>query len=142
MPREHRYYVYLLTNKNDKVMYVGVTNNLERRMYEHKAKVVPGFTQKYNVNKLVYFEETPDVHTALTREKEVKKWRREKKNNLVVAVNPEWKDLSAGWFEISPSGRDDNKEKGRDDNRAGGRGDYSGDGRGDNSGDGRDDNLG
>lgn len=89
MPRVHRYYVYLLTNKNDKVMYVGVTNNLERRMYEHKAKVVPGFTQKYNVNKLVYFEETPDVRVAIAREKEVKKWRREKKNNLVVAVNPE-----------------------------------------------------
>ena len=97
-------------------MYVGVTNNLERRMYEHKAKVVPGFTQKYNVNKLVYFEETPDVRVAIAREKEVKKWRREKKNNLVVAVNPEWKDLSDGWFEISPSGRDDNKEYGRHDN--------------------------
>lgn len=116
MPRTHRYYVYLLTNKNDKVMYVGVTNNLERRVYEHKTKLVPGFTEKFNVNKLVYFEETPDVHAAITREKEIKKWRREKKNNLVVAVNPEWKDLSAGWFEISPFGRDDNKEKGRDDN--------------------------
>ncbi|MDP2210990.1 MAG: GIY-YIG nuclease family protein [Candidatus Aquicultor sp.] len=118
MPREHRYYVYILTNKNDKVMYVGVTNNLERRMYEHKTKMIPGFTQKYNVNKLVYFEETQDVHTALTREKEIKKWRREKKNNLVVTVNSEWKDLSDGWFEISPFGRDDNKEKGRDDNGA------------------------
>jgi len=57
MPGEHRYYVYLLTNKNDKVMYVGVTNNLERRVHEHKTKMVPGFTEKYNVNKLVYFEE-------------------------------------------------------------------------------------
>jgi putative endonuclease len=94
MPREHRYYVYLLTNKNNKVMYVGVTNNLERRVHEHKTKMVPGFTEKYNVDKLVYFEETHDVRAAIAREKEIKKWRREKKNNLVVAVNPEWKDLS------------------------------------------------
>jgi putative endonuclease len=107
MPGEHRYYVYLLTNKNDKVMYVGVTNNLERRVHEHKTKMVRGFTDKYNVNKLVYFEETDDVRAAIAREKEIKKWRREKKNNLVVAVNPEWKDLSDGWFEISPFGRDD-----------------------------------
>jgi putative endonuclease len=117
MPREHRYYVYLLTNKSDKVMYVGITNNLERRVHEHKTKVVPGFTEKYNVNKLVYFEETHDVRAAIAREKEIKKWRREKKNNLVVAVNPEWKDLSDGWFEISPFGRDDNRD-GRDDNAA------------------------
>jgi len=108
MPGEHLYYVYILTNKNDKVMYVGVTNNLERRVYEHKAKMVLGFTEKYNVNKLVYFEETNDVNVAISREKKIKKWRREKKNNLVVAVNPEWKDLSDGWFEISPFGRDDN----------------------------------
>ena len=65
MPREHRYYVYLLTNKNDKVMYVGVTNNLERRVYEYKTKMVLGFTEKYNVNKLVYFEETNDVRAAI-----------------------------------------------------------------------------
>lgn len=61
MPREHRYYVYLLTNRNNKVMYVGMTNDLLRRVYEHKAKAVKGFTEKYNVNKLVYFEETPNV---------------------------------------------------------------------------------
>jgi putative endonuclease len=98
MPTEHRYYVYVLTNKNDKVMYVGITNNLERRVHEHKTKLVPGFTAKYNVTKLVYFEETHDVRAAIAREKEIKKWRREKKNNLVVAVNPEWKDLSDEWF--------------------------------------------
>jgi putative endonuclease len=102
MAREHHYYIYLLTNKSDKVMYIGVTNNLERRVYEHKMKMVPGFTGKYNVNKLVYFEETSDVRAAIAREKEIKKWRREKKNSLVVAVNPEWIDLSEGWFEISP----------------------------------------
>jgi putative endonuclease len=84
------------------VMYVGVTNNLDRRVYEHKAKLAAGFTEKYNVNKLVYFEMTNDVRAAIAREKEIKKWRREKKNNLVVTTNPEWKDLSHGWFEISP----------------------------------------
>jgi putative endonuclease len=110
MPQEHHYYVYLLTNQNNKVMYIGVTNNLERRVYEHKMKLVPGFTEKYNVNKLVYFEETSDVRAAIAREKEIKKWRREKKNNLVIAANPEWRDLSEGWGEISPCGRDDKGE--------------------------------
>ena len=75
-------------------MYVGVTNDLVRRLYEHKNKLVSGFTKKYNVSKLVYFEETKDVRSALAREKEIKKWRREKKNALVVGLNPEWKDLS------------------------------------------------
>jgi len=79
-------------------MYVGVTNNLERRVYEHKHKLVQGFTEKYNVNKLVYFEETGDVEAALTREKQIKKWRREKKNRLVCSINPEWRDLSEDWF--------------------------------------------
>ena len=91
------YYVYILTNWNNKVMYIGVTNNLERRVYEHKNKLIKGFTQKYNVNKLVYFEETSDVLSALEREKEVKKWRREKKDTLVLKVNDKWKDLSEGW---------------------------------------------
>jgi putative endonuclease len=97
MTSERNYYVYLLTNWNNKVMYVGVTNNLERRIYEHKHKLVQGFTQKYNVDKLVYFEETKDVHAALEREKEIKKWRREKKNALVLKDNTEWRDLSEGW---------------------------------------------
>jgi len=75
-------------------MYLGVTNDLERRVYEHKNKLIKGFTDKYNVNKLVYFEDTSDVAAAITREKEIKKWRREKKNALVKKVNPDWKDLS------------------------------------------------
>ena len=75
-------------------MYVGVTNNLERRIYEHKNKLVKGFSKKYNVHKLVYFEETQDVTAAINREKEIKKWRREKKNELVNRINPTWKDLS------------------------------------------------
>jgi putative endonuclease len=94
MPQDRTYYVYLLTNWNDKVMYVGMTNDLKRRMYEHKAKTVKGFTAKYNLNKLVYFEATSNVQAAIAREKEIKKWRREKKNALVVRANPEWKDLS------------------------------------------------
>ena len=76
-----------------------MTNNLERRIYEHKNKLIKGFTSKYNVNKLVYFEETSDINAALAREKEIKGWRREKKNRLVEQTNPSWADLSEGWFE-------------------------------------------
>jgi putative endonuclease len=75
-------------------MYVGVTNDLSRRLCEHKDKLVSGFTEKYNVSKLVYFEETSDVLSALAREKEIKKWRREKKDALVMSLNPQWRDLS------------------------------------------------
>jgi putative endonuclease len=88
------YYVYLLTNWNNRIMYVGVTNDLSRRLYEHKNKLVAGFTAKYNLNKLVYFEEAQDVNVAIAREKEIKKWRREKKNQLVNGDNPGWQDLS------------------------------------------------
>ena len=95
MPKS--YYVYLLTNQNNKVMYVGMTNDLVRRIYEHRHQLIAGFTSKYHVNKLVYFEETADVLAAITREKQVKKWRREKKNALVEAMNPEWSDLSLQW---------------------------------------------
>ena len=94
MSMTRTYYVYLLTNWNNKVMYVGVTNNLKRRIYEHKNKLIKGFTEKYNLNKLVFFEETQDVNSAIAREKEIKKWRREKKNQLVNRMNPNWKDLS------------------------------------------------
>jgi putative endonuclease len=91
------YFVYILSNWNNKVVYVGMTNNLLRRIYEHKNKMIDGFTKKYNVNKLVYFETTNDVNSAINREKEIKKWRREKKNNLVNTVNPDWQDLSLEW---------------------------------------------
>ncbi|MCK9528715.1 MAG: GIY-YIG nuclease family protein [Syntrophales bacterium] len=87
-------YVYILTNWNNQVMYTGVTNNLERRVYEHRNNLVKGFTAKYNIYKLVYFEETDDMIAAITREKEIKKWRREKKNRLVERMNPGWEDLS------------------------------------------------
>ena len=87
------YYVYILTNWTDKVMYIGVTNNLERRLYEHRNGLNEGFTKQYNVHKLVYFETTSDVNAALAREKQLKKWSREKKNALVSSVNPEWKEI-------------------------------------------------
>jgi putative endonuclease len=93
-----RYYVYLLANWNNKVIYVGVTNDLERRIYEHKNKLVEGFTKKYNLNKLVFFEETNDAHAAIAREKEIKRWRREKKDRLVNLENPKWEDLSLKWY--------------------------------------------
>ena len=88
------YYVYILTNKNDKVMYIGVTNNLQRRVYEHQEEKIEGFTKKYHVHKLVYFEEYSDVQYAIEREKQLKKWIRAKKNNLVETKNPNWDDLS------------------------------------------------
>ncbi|MEM3101712.1 MAG: GIY-YIG nuclease family protein [Candidatus Nitrosotenuis sp.] len=97
MSSERRYYVYILTNWNNGVMYVGVTNDLERRICEHKNKLVKGFTEKYNINKLVYFEEAQDVFSAIRREKEIKGWRREKKNQLVNLMNPEWNDPSLNW---------------------------------------------
>ena len=91
------YYVYILTNRDDKVMYIGVTNNLQRRLYEHRNHLVDGFTKRYTVHKLVYYEHTSDVYSALEREKQLKGWTRAKKNALVVTMNPEWKDLSENW---------------------------------------------
>ena len=88
------YYVYFLTNWDDSVLYIGVTNNLPRRLYEHRNGLVDGFTKKYNVHKLVYYEYTNDVYSAISREKQLKKWTRAKKNALVVKENPEWRDLS------------------------------------------------
>ncbi len=87
------YYVYILTNWNNKVMYIGVTSDLNKRLYEHKNKLVKGFTKKYNVDKLVYYETSLDIRSAIEREKQLKKWRREKKNALVMSMNPEWVSL-------------------------------------------------
>ena len=98
MPSKH-YYVYILTNWNAKVMYIGMTNDLLRRVAEHKSKQISGFTKNYAIDKLVYFEETNYVNNAIAREKEIKKWRREKKNQLVITMNPDWVDLSNGWYE-------------------------------------------
>ena len=92
-----QYYVYILTNWDDSVLYIGVTNNLERRLYEHKNHLADGFTKKYNVDKLVYYEYTSDVYAALEREKQLKGWTRRKKRALVTKENPEWNDLSLEW---------------------------------------------
>ena len=87
------YYVYILTNQYNNVMYIGVTNDLKRRVYEHKAGYLDGFTKRYKVHKLVYYESCHDVNAAIEREKQLKKWRREKKNELVNTTNPEWREL-------------------------------------------------
>lgn len=88
------YYVYILTNKSNRVLYTGMTNNIKRRLYEHKNKLVEGFTAKYNVNKLVYVEEFNTSIEAITAEKVIKGWVRIKKIKLVESKNPDWKDLS------------------------------------------------
>jgi putative endonuclease len=92
---EKQYYVYILTNKSNKVLYVGVTNDLTRRIYEHRNKLVEGFTKKYNLNKLIYYEATSDIHSALEREKQLKNWHRDWKINLIKSFNPMWNDLSS-----------------------------------------------
>ncbi len=88
-----KYYVYVLTNWNDCVMYVGVTNDLARRLHEHERGLIEGFTKKYNVHKLVYFEQTDDIKAAIGREKQIKGWTRARKNELVETMNPQWRDL-------------------------------------------------
>jgi putative endonuclease len=97
MASEKNYYVYIMTNRS-KTLYTGVTNDLIRRVYEHKNKMVECFTKKYNITRLVYFEETGDVQSAIAREKQIKGWLRAKKVALIESKNPEWKDLSEGWF--------------------------------------------
>jgi putative endonuclease len=92
------FFVYIMTNRSQ-TLYVGVTNDLERRVYEHKHKLVAGFTSKYRIDKLVFFESTPNVRAAIEREKQIKSWRRSKKVTLIESVNPLWKDLS-DWTEI------------------------------------------
>ena len=88
------YYVYMMTNKNNRVLYTGVTGNLVKRAYEHRAHLDPdSFTAKYKVTKLVYYEATSDVKSAIEREKQIKTWNRERKNKLVESMNPEWVDL-------------------------------------------------
>lgn len=89
-------FVYILTN-HSRTLYIGVTNNLERRMTEHKSKCVPGFTKKYNITQLVYYEETSDTRAAIEREKQLKGWLRKKKIELIEQNNPEWKNLAANW---------------------------------------------
>ena len=91
------YFVYILTNTHNTTVYIGVTNNLERRLYEHKNQLVSGFSKQYNLHKLVYFEATKNVESAIAREKQLKGWTRAKKNALIEEMNPTWKDLSLEW---------------------------------------------
>ncbi len=91
------YYVYILANRNDAVLYIGVTNDLQRRLYEHRNHLADGFTKKYNVDKLVYIESTTDIKSAIEREKQLKGWTSVKKNALISRKNPAWQDLSRDW---------------------------------------------
>ena len=93
MYEERQYYVYIMTNKNNTVLYTGVTNDLARRAWEHREKQVKGFTSRYNITKLVYYEIFGDAYNAIAREKQIKGGSREKKLDLVDSVNPDWNDL-------------------------------------------------
>jgi putative endonuclease len=91
------YYVYIMASLS-RTLYTGMTNDLQRRVHEHKQKETPGFSQRYNVTRLVYYESTNSVHVAIAREKQIKGWTRAKKIALIEAMNPEWNDLAAGWY--------------------------------------------
>ncbi|MCX5867579.1 MAG: GIY-YIG nuclease family protein [Proteobacteria bacterium] len=91
------YYIYIMTNKS-RTLYIGVTNDLIRRVYEHKNHLIEGFTKKYQITKLVYYEETNDIQEAISREKQLKGWLRKKKIDLIESINPDWQDLSDGWY--------------------------------------------
>jgi putative endonuclease len=94
--KQRSFYVYIMTNRS-RTLYTGITNNLERRVYEHKNHITPGFTSKYKIDRLAYYETTNDVHVAIEREKQIKGWRREKKIALIESMNPAWRDLSEDW---------------------------------------------
>ncbi len=89
----NNYYIYIMSSPNNSTLYIGVTNDIERRIQEHKSRLIPGFTQKYNCCKLVYYEQYSDINQAIEREKKLKKWRREKKDWLIKTMNPDLKDL-------------------------------------------------
>jgi len=93
-----QYYVYILASRKNGVLYIGITNDLRRRVYEHKNNLIAGFTKKYNVNKLVYFDLINQPLDAINREKRMKKWKRQWKIELIERMNPDWKDL---YFELT-----------------------------------------
>ncbi len=96
------FYVYILTNWNNSVLYIGFTNNINRRLYEHKTKANEGFTSKYNINKLVYYEEYKTANEAIYREKQLKGITRERKNELITSFNPQWIDIYSQWNNPTP----------------------------------------
>lgn len=91
-------HVYFLTNKNNTVIYTGVTSNLTKRIYEHKSRMYRGFTYRYNCDKLVYYEEFASIEEAISREKQIKAGNRKAKEKLIISMNPDWNDLSEGWL--------------------------------------------
>ena len=95
---EKQWYVYIMTNSSS-TLYVGMTNDLQRRVFEHKHKLVPGFTRRYNITQLVYYEVYGRPLDAIEREKQIKRWRREKKVALIRSENPRWLDLAADWLD-------------------------------------------
>ena len=97
--KTHQYCVYIITNKANTVLYIGVTSNIFERILQHKGKVFDGFSSKYECNKLVYFEEYQWIQDAIAREKQLKAGSRKNKINIIVSNNPSWSDLSAGWYE-------------------------------------------
>jgi putative endonuclease len=97
MPAERHYYVYMLASRTRR-LYVGMTNDLERRVWQHKTRANDGFTSQYNIERLVWYESTSQVLDAIAREKQVKSWRREKKIELIEADNPSWADLARDWY--------------------------------------------
>ncbi|PQJ78948.1 GIY-YIG nuclease family protein [Polaribacter porphyrae] len=96
---QHQYYVYIITNKKDGVLYIGVSNDLKRRIFEHKNKLIKGFSERYNLDKLIYFEVFQYVSDAIKREKNLKNWKRQWKINLIVEDNADCNDLSEDWFD-------------------------------------------
>ncbi len=101
--QDRSYYVYIMSN-GKRTLYVGVSNDLERRVYQHKRKLIAGFTKRYNITWLVYYEETSDIVAAIEREKQIKGWRRSKKVALIESANPRWKDLAMDWYGDSGRG--------------------------------------
>src|SRR3954454_23575520 len=95
MARDYNFWIYIVTNRNHSVLYIGVTNGLSRRTLQHREEVKAGFASKYQCKKLVYYEHYPDVHAAIARESQLKKWSRAKKISLVNRMNPSWNDLAA-----------------------------------------------
>jgi putative endonuclease len=95
----NEYYVYIMSSESG-VLYTGVTNDLARRVFEHKKKMIKGFTSRYKVSQLVYFESTSDISVAIAREKQIKGWRRTRKVQLINSVNPEWRDLSLDFMDV------------------------------------------
>ena len=96
MPVSKTYHVYIMANQS-RTLYIGLTNNIRRRVQEHKDGLVEGFTHRYNIDTLVYIESFGDINSAITREKQIKRWSREKKLHLINQENPDWHDLSDGW---------------------------------------------